>query len=455
VRLARRARALLVCAAVSISLGGRLAAQAPTRVPGTQIVLAPPPGFTPASTFAGFQHSESGASLMVLDLAGPVDEVLSGFEPAALGRQGMTLLSRESLEDESALLHIEQRAGEALVHKWLRVFGDGARTIFVMSVYPEGLPEHRVQTLRATVVQARWDPDIAVGPFEGLGFSLGESEHLEFFTKAGTSVVFTEDGAGDLDGEGKASFSFGPALAPFEGDAQDFARSRLAAVPGYGNLEVQHLGAIEVDGLSGYEIVASAESETGDPARLYEVMLFEGATYWLGVGTVRAAASEAYLPVFESLARSFRRERIAHESAGSIARVTTPASWSPLALSEAADLGLGNATGELYFMVLTEARSELGGMSLQEHSDLTRGSLVSGLEAAREVGPEALEVGGRPALHYEIRGAMGDLELVYLHTTVDGPEHFHQLLAWTLASAIDSARADFRAVTASFEELRE
>lgn len=451
-----RLRALLVGAVVA--LAGALAAHPgdATRVPGTQVFLDPPPGFTPSSTFTGFQHAASGASLMVLELAGPVDEVLAGFEPEALARQGMELLSRESLEDASTLLHVEQRAGESVVHKWLRVLGDDTQTVFVMSVYPkDGLAEAQVERLREAVVQASWDPDAAVGPFEGASFTLGESERLRFFAKAGTSVVFTEDGAADPEHEGKASFSFGPALGPFQGEPRAFARSRLAAVPNHGNFDVRRMREVEVDGLAGFEVVASAESDTSGAAVLYEVMLFEGATYWLGIGTVRAEAGDEYLSAFESLARSFRRNRVAHETAGSVARVTTPGSWSPLALSEAADLGLGNATADVYFMVLSETLASLEGMSLQEHSDLTRGSVASGLEAVTEVGPESMEIGGLSALHYELHGSMDGLELAYLHTTIGGAEHVHQVLAWTLGSAIDAARADLRAVISSFEEIRE
>jgi hypothetical protein len=41
------------------------------RVPSTKVWLAPPEGFVAATTFTGFQHVESGSSIMINLIPGP------------------------------------------------------------------------------------------------------------------------------------------------------------------------------------------------------------------------------------------------------------------------------------------------------------------------------------------------------------------------------------------------
>ena len=45
-------------------------------------------------------------------------------------------------------------------------------------------------------------------------------------------------------------------------------------------------------------------------------------------------------------------------------------------------------------------------------------------------------IGGYPAVQYQLRGSVDKVKLVYFHTTVEGPNSFHQIVAWTLPSRL-------------------
>jgi hypothetical protein len=49
-------------------------------------------------------------------------------------------------------------------------------------------------------------------------------------------------------------------------------------------------------------------------------------------------------------------------------------------------------------------------------------------------GPVSVTIDGHPALQDELSGTKKGTNIVFLHTTVDDGDHFHQILAWTLKS---------------------
>jgi hypothetical protein len=95
-------RLLLVVASFSVWVHG--AAAEPVAVPGTTVTLEPPPGFTSATNFAGFEHAASGSSLMVTELPKEAyDRIAAAFatrEEAArqFVTQGVVVTDRATVE---------------------------------------------------------------------------------------------------------------------------------------------------------------------------------------------------------------------------------------------------------------------------------------------------------------------------------------------------------------------
>lgn len=136
-------------------------------------------------------------------------------------------------------------------------------------------------------------------------------------------------------------------------------------------------------------------------------------------------------------------------------QITVPGAWEEeKSLHEKADIQAAHRPSNVFVIVLTESKEDFDGMTVQKHSDLTRGSLMESLKDSQETGPKTLAINGYPALQYEIRGVFdGYLKVAYLHTTVETPNHFHQILVWTTASAFDKNRPTFEKIAGYFREV--
>ncbi|MCI0602357.1 hypothetical protein L0156_05035 [bacterium] len=135
-------------------------------------------------------------------------------------------------------------------------------------------------------------------------------------------------------------------------------------------------------------------------------------------------------------------------------QVSIPSGWKEdRDLHDTAELQASNRKKELYIIVLSESKEDFQDMTLEKHSEITRGTLVKSLAQAQTSAPVTLTVGGHPALQYEIRGFINNLSVVYLHTTVETEKNLHQLLTWTLKSMYDKNKPVLQQVTESFKEV--
>lgn len=139
-----------------------------------------------------------------------------------------------------------------------------------------------------------------------------------------------------------------------------------------------------------------------------------------------------------------------------LTRMSLPAGWKhekEQELHDQADLQASNRAGEMYVIVMSENKEDLRDMTIEKHSQSTRSALMEKLESPEVSDPKPVTVGGLKGVQYEIRGGVENLNIVYLHTTVESPTHFHQILAWTLKSRFDKNRPTLDAVTHSFKEV--
>lgn len=132
-----------------------------------------------------------------------------------------------------------------------------------------------------------------------------------------------------------------------------------------------------------------------------------------------------------------------------------PKGWSKQTdLHEDSELQAANRRRDAYLIVLTESKEDFAtGTTFKDHAKLTFDSLHSKLsEATVTRGPTEITINGRSALQSEIHGTTDGLNVVYIHTTVDGKEEFHQLLSWTLKSKFASNRSAMESIINSFTE---
>ena len=134
-------------------------------------------------------------------------------------------------------------------------------------------------------------------------------------------------------------------------------------------------------------------------------------------------------------------------------QITVPAAWAPMDLNDAAEIEVGSEADEAYVIVLNELKDDLYGWNLEKHSRVTLGQLLANVTFPVLTGPKALTINGSPAVQYEIRGAAENRNIIYIHTTVDGPKYFSQILAWTLPSRAEAVKAQLLKAVTTFREV--
>ena len=97
------------------------------------------------------------------------------------------------------------------------------------------------------------------------------------------------------------------------------------------------------------------------------------------------------------------------------------------------------------------AAVDLFGWNLARHSRITLGQLVTSLDFPEITGPVEVTVGGFGAVQYSVQGISEGFQVAYLHTTVEGPEVFVQILAWTSRSRWERNEGLLRDVLESVE----
>ncbi len=139
-----------------------------------------------------------------------------------------------------------------------------------------------------------------------------------------------------------------------------------------------------------------------------------------------------------------------------LASIVLPSGWKQeqaQELHDQADLQASDRANEMYVIVMSENKEGFRDMTAEKHSQLTRSALTEKLEAPEVSAPAQVTIDGLKGTQYEIRGGVDNLDITYLHTTLESSTHFHQILAWTLNPRFDKNRPVLDAVTQSFKEV--
>ena len=134
-------------------------------------------------------------------------------------------------------------------------------------------------------------------------------------------------------------------------------------------------------------------------------------------------------------------------------QVLAPKSWSiQKDLNDVADLQIADVSKENYLIVISEPKSDFDNISVEKYSEMTRGFILDSIQGGKLSEPKNLTINGSPALQYQITGSVDGINIVYLHTSVEGSDGFHQVLAWTLPSRLDKNGPVLESVINSFQE---
>ncbi|MFO1464617.1 MAG: hypothetical protein U1F66_12655 [bacterium] len=161
-------------------------------------------------------------------------------------------------------------------------------------------------------------------------------------------------------------------------------------------------------------------------------------------------ASLALLPGCSKQAAECRQV----EGLGGKIHLGVPGGWEEIPeLHASADIEVGNREADAYLLVVSERKAILPKQSLEEYSEFTRAGLARSLDFPEQLGPRRIKIGGLPALQYQIRAiSKSGQRLVYLHTSAESPEYFHQIVGWTRAENFKRDEPVMKSITESFRE---
>lgn len=136
-----------------------------------------------------------------------------------------------------------------------------------------------------------------------------------------------------------------------------------------------------------------------------------------------------------------------------IGKMTVPGHWNKTGeLNSEADLQVCNKYREQYLIVLTEPKKEFPtGFKLDAFAKLTSGAVTQSAKGRAGASNNTI-INGMNAVMTEISGTVDGVAVFYLHTSVEGAAHFHQVIAWTTAELESKNRPVLETAIRSFKE---
>lgn len=128
-----------------------------------------------------------------------------------------------------------------------------------------------------------------------------------------------------------------------------------------------------------------------------------------------------------------------------------PASFHPVQVNAVAQIQYGDSTSDSFVLAILESKEDLFGWNLTRHSMITVAQALVALDFPEVEGPVEKEISGFPARQYLLRGVSQGTRIVYLHTTIDTPESFAQIVAWTSRSRWKDNESVLRGIVESAE----
>ncbi len=430
------------------------------RVRGTRVHLVRPSAWDPAPSFAGFMNVETQSTVMVMEMDGPFDEVAKGFnDKRVLASQKMAVVERVPFAQGSYpgwLLQMTQKNGPVPVRKWVWLFGDAERSVMVMGVCSEGLPQGEYDLVGKAVRSASWEPGLVLDPAQELDFFLGDDGGMQPMGIMTSSLTYNSDGEIDKDGvEGKPFFIVVPAIAQVPVSREKHVTRRMKLTAGHKKVKPGVMLPITVDGLSGFECIAtSTHRKSEEPSFIYQVMLFEGSSYWNMTGIGRERDRAQYLPIFKRMARSFQRKFETLASADGKTSMEIPKTWTLRnGLNDEADIQAGQPIAETYAMVLSEAKADgEEGLTFDDYKDNCRADF--GVDADSFGEATAIKVGGMAGDRVEFRMAGENVSQVFQHVILESADNYHQVILWCLVDGEEYAMPALERALNSFSEVQ-
>ncbi|MCU7615902.1 hypothetical protein NZ698_01725 [Chryseobacterium sp. PBS4-4] len=278
-------------------------------VSGTKYSMIPPEGFEKSQSFSGFQHTESGSSIMINELPASYEDLVKEFTSEALKSKGMNLLDKTIIDfngSKANVFKITQVANGKIYLKQLLVFGDQTKTVLVNGIYPE-INKNLEESIKKSILSTIYNSEQNVDPANVVSFSVDIADSgFKFIKYMSGSLLYSIDGKIPTD---KPTIIVGNSISKISvKDFKKFAEDRFRSLPGAKDAVFKNVNKITIDNLNGYEIIAEVSEKEDQPQMIYQTILFnEDSGYFIIVGQTKENF-EKYKSLFQKISKTFKRK---------------------------------------------------------------------------------------------------------------------------------------------------
>lgn len=280
-------------------------------VAGTKVSLIPPPNFTKAENFCGFQNEETNSAILIIEAPAPFNETTKDFTKSGFQSQGVNLINKEELTLNNLpafFIEAEQNAYGKIYKKYILVFGSDNNTTVVNATFPKEYNAEISDKIKKSILSVVYTKSKKTNSLEQINYSINvENTKLKPAATFANCALYTVDGIVPAKSKDKSSFMISPSLGKMEiPDKKSFATNRLRQMQGFTNIVIEKTTDIQINGLNGYEIIANANNtKTQGKEKIYYVVLFKEQIYYLLLG-IADDDFENNLTLFRNITETFK-----------------------------------------------------------------------------------------------------------------------------------------------------
>ncbi len=293
------------------------------KIPGTQVEMIQPEGFTMAGKFAGFQQQETQSSIFVSTIPIPEEalyQALDGIklklsDSEALKTQNMQLISNQEIQlkhSAATLLELQQTVGANTFKKWILILTNTNEILLINGVFPlqhnAALDGKVLDTLLSVQLNNK-----EISTFEAVNFTL--DEHPRFIIdpelQIPTLIMLKEPDAPhpSLPEDHPVLIVSQAFSTTVINDLVAFSNERILQHPNTQNITIEHTSHQQIDDLQAFEITAKAiDSTTQNPLTIWQLILADIDTYYIAVGITAYTSKNSDLKDFRAQLNSFKRK---------------------------------------------------------------------------------------------------------------------------------------------------
>lgn len=277
------------------------------KVPGTKCSLLPPKNFTPASSFSGFQHIQTGSSIMINEIPAPYQSIVGGFTAQALQTRGMSLIDKKEIDfntSKATLIHVTQPANGTTYIKHILIFGDVNHTVMVNGIYPQSAKDMG-DKIKESILSTVYNSSQNENTVDAASFSVDVSDtEFKMVKYVSGSLLYSTDGKIATE---SPTLIVSNSIAKINTENQKkYAEERFRKLPNGEKSSIRQVKGVTIDKLDGYEIIADGKTKNDTPELVYFVMLFNAnGDYYLIVGKAKEDF-EKNLTAYKKIANTFR-----------------------------------------------------------------------------------------------------------------------------------------------------